>query len=332
MLATQHAEREIRLDDYLPRMAWAVSQIEEPLAHPGMLLQADLAQLARQQVKVVLTGQGADEPLGGYPRHQAARLATLLARPLGGVARLALTAGGTRRESGDRLLRALGARNGLERTAALFSPGAPADLDGLVRGLARGEGERAIQDAIDPWWRKSEGMDDVARILYVDVRTSLSDDLLLVGDKMAMAHGLEARVPFLDLEYLHFVESIPGSVRVHAMGDRKWLQRELARKILPGDLARSLAGSTSPFRKKRGFDVPVRDWLRRGGGTGLIEFLAGRQSRLPDLVDLAWIRQTTENYLGGRDESYRTILSLYMLELWLQAGRGGQPPLHARVA
>jgi asparagine synthase (glutamine-hydrolysing) len=332
ILGTAHAEHTISLEEYHPRMEWAVSQIEEPLAHPGMLLQADLAALARRQVKVVLTGQGADEPLGGYPRHQAARLASMFAGPLGAFARLALSAGGTRRESGDRLLRALGARSGLDRSAALFSPASPSDLDSIVRGLASGGGESAVVGAIEPWWRKSEGMDEVARILYVDVRTSLADDLLLVGDKMAMAHGLEARVPFLDLDYLHFIEAIPGATRVRAVGSRKWLQMELAKKILPPTLLASLEGSTGQFRRKRGFDVPVNDWLRGGAGLGLSEFLAGAGSHLPEMIDPAWIRRTTSRYLSGAGEAYRTILSLYMLELWLQASSRDQPPRERRVA
>ena len=317
LLGTAHRERELALDDYLARMAWAVAQVEEPLAHPGMLMQADLAALARTDVKVVLTGQGADEPLGGYPRHQAARLASLLGSPLGPVARLGLRAGGTGRESPDRLLRALGARRGIDRAAALFSPGDPAATARLVKGHRPGETHNAILSAIEPWWRRSEGMDEVARVLYVDVRTSLSDDLLLVGDKMAMAHGLEARVPFLDLDYLHFVEAIPGSRRVRAAGDRKWLQRELATALLPPELARELAGTTGLLRRKRGFDVPMDQWLRKDG-PALVSFLLGSRSLLPEVVEPEWVRQVAENYLARPGQSFRTVLSLYMLELWLE--------------
>jgi asparagine synthase (glutamine-hydrolysing) len=318
ILGTDHAGVEVTPEPYYARFARAVLEVEEPLAEAGMLLLSDLAALAARRVKVVLTGQGADEPLGGYPRHQAARLA-LLARPLlGPLARRAAAGTG----AWHRFLGLAAARSGAERAAAAYNPLRPAEAGAVVRGCGAAAGHDAIVAGVAPWWERSRGLDPMARLLYVDVRTSLADDLLLMGDKTAMAHGLEARVPYLDLEYLAALEAIPGATRVPLWRRRKWLQHALGRRILPRPLAASLVGSRNPFRKKRGFEVPVDAWLRYGFVTGLLDVLIGPGSALPAYIDRAFIRRTVEPFLRGAG-AYRPVLALYVLETWLRAEVAG---------
>jgi asparagine synthase (glutamine-hydrolysing) len=323
---SRHAGREIAEDAYFAQLPWAVEQTEEPLAHPGMLLQLELSALARREVKAVLTGQGADEPLGGYPRHQAARLLPLIAGLSGGPARSRwMAAWGARREVIARIRRVLAARPGVERAAALYSTLAPEEAGAMVRGCGPDEGRALVLSAIERWWSRADGLDDLSRTLYVDVRTSLSDDLLLVSDKMSMAHSLEARVPYLDLEYLAFLESIPGPQRIGLLGRRKPLQQALARRLLPRPLQRSLRRSTSPWRRKHGFDVPVAEWFRGAFRTGLREFLLGSDSAIPAYVDARVVRHTLDSFLAGSGRTYRQILSLYALEVWLRANAAIRP-------
>jgi asparagine synthase (glutamine-hydrolysing) len=320
VFGTHHSARAVEPTNYFARMPWAVARTEEPLAHPGMSLQADLSALARGTVKVVLTGQGADEPLGGYPRHQAARTLPLLAGLMSGVARSTwVTAWGKRREVVARIRRVLLARPGLERAAALFSPLAPEDVGAMVKGCGPENGRTAVLSGIERWWIRSAGLDDLARTLYVDVRTSLADDLLLVTDKMSMAHSLEARVPYLDLDYLSYLEGIPGPQRVGIMGRRKPLQQVQARRLLPRALQRSLRSSTSPWRRKHGFDVPVADWFRNVLRSDIQDFLTGSGSAIPEFLDLRVVRHTISSFLQGSGRSYRQVLSLYVLEIWLRA-------------
>lgn len=319
-LRTSHTGMQLEPEGYFDRLPWAIEQVEEPLAHPGMLLQSDLSALARQRVKVVLTGQGADEPLGGYPRHHAARVLPWFSGVLGGLARSSLiNALAARRERIARIQRVLSAPPGLERAAALFSPLTPQLAGAMARGCGPEDGRAAILGVLRPWWNRCEGLDTMARILYVDVRTSLAEDLLLVADKMGMAHSLEVRVPFLDLEYLAVVESIPGSQRVGVMGSRKRVQRELGRRLLPSSLFNTLAGSASPLRKKRGFDVPVSSWFRGPMRDRLPEFLVGSNSVLPALVKPESVSQSVGAFLNGGGDAYRQVLALFVLEHWLRA-------------
>jgi len=319
-LRSSHTGMQLEPQGYFDRLPWAIEQVEEPLAHPGMLLQSDLSALARQRVKVVLTGQGADEPLGGYPRHHAARVLPWFAGVLGGLARSSwITALAARRELMARIQRVLSAPAGLERAAALFSPLAPEMAGAMARGCGPENGRAAVLGAIQSWWNRSEGLDTMARILYIDVRTSLAEDLLLVADKMGMAHSLEVRVPFLDLEYLAVVESIPGSQRVGVMRSRKRVQRELGRRLLPSSLFKNLAGSTSPLRKKRGFDVPVSSWFRGPMRERLPEFLIGSSSVLPALVNRESVSRSVRAFLNGTGDAYRQVFALFVLEHWLRA-------------
>jgi len=322
LLGTSHESVEEDAGTYFTRFAEAILQVEEPLAEPAMLLLSDLAAVAVRRVKVVLTGQGADEPLGGYPRHQAVRLALLLSSVLGNKAWARLTTG---HERAARFLRVLGAASSPIRAAAPFSPLAPEEAGAAVRGCGAETGRAVILNGVERWWRRSEGMDDLARILYADVRTSLAEDLLLKGDKTAMAHGLESRVPFLDLEYLRLLESIPGPHRIPLWRRRKWIQLGLAQRVLPAALARELTGSRNPFRRKLAFEVPMAGWLRKGFGDRLQDVIAGPRSMLPQFVDRAFLLRTCERYLRSRHQAFRNVFALYVLEVWLRALVGRVP-------
>jgi asparagine synthase (glutamine-hydrolysing) len=330
-LGTDHYELELEAAGYFERLPWALQQVEEPLAHSGMLLQADLARLARSKVKVVLTGQGADELLGGYPRHQAARLLPLFAGVLGGIAKSRVFDGiSLRREVVARIRRVISSPPGVDRMAALFSPLAPSDAAALVRGSWAGDARDITVSGIEGWWNRSAGLDDVARFLYIDTRTSLADDLLLVADKMAMAHSLEARVPFLDLDYLSVVESIAGPQRV-AFFRRKRLQRTTAWRILPKALWAKLEGSTRTLSPKRGFEVPVSEWFRGPMRGRLVQELTGADSLLFEYLNPEPVNRIVSSFLEGSGRSYRLILALYALSCWLRSNPR-QTPADPRLA
>lgn len=224
----------------------------------------------------------------------------------------------------------MAAPSGVRRTAALFSPLEMRDMAALVPAASADPGE-AILQSIGRWWDKAAALDEVGRALYVDARTSLSDDLLLVADKVSMAHSLEARVPYLDLDYLRVLEAIPGTERVAAFGRRKPVQLAIARKVLPSELNHRLQGTTSPLRKKRGFDVPVAQWFRSSLGGNLITFLTGPRSLLPQYISAAEVQPRVASYLRGTGSAFRFVLSLYVLELWLRGVAGYGPGKTAGV-
>jgi asparagine synthase (glutamine-hydrolysing) len=244
--------------EYLDALPGAMAGIEEPTGTTSALAVRFVAELMRPAVPVALCGQGADEPLGGYPRHMTERL-----HPLG---RLwpALSHAVTRRafgeESASRLDRALSARDRIGRYVEIFSVLPSDEIDRLVHGTSATASELARR-AVERWVEPVETGDAVNDLLRVDARMSLADDLLIVGDHCAMRSSVELRVPFLDLAMLELVERMPSLYKVSRFGERKWLYRQAAARHLPPELAHRLCPPTKRFERKRGFSQPLSKWF-----------------------------------------------------------------------
>src|SRR5205807_8549301 len=199
----------------------------------------------RQSRKVVVTGQGADGPLGGYPRHTVERFGALVHATRGmfgllpegllasdRVARLRRIADET--EEARRFTETLavfGAREAVALTGHSLDP------DALSAPVRR-------------WLPASGDGDSLNRLLLVDARLSLADDLLIVGDHMAMASSVEMRVPFLDLEFLALVERMPSKFKISRLGERKWLYRRAVDPMVPRELRPGLTGWRARLGRK----------------------------------------------------------------------------------
>jgi asparagine synthase (glutamine-hydrolysing) len=247
-------------DDYITAWPTAVRRVGEPIANSGALLVHLLCEQVGRTHKVVLTGQGADEPFGGYPRHMAERLhrigrhARVLSR---GVAGALLGA-----ESADRLNRVLAAPDRVERYVQIFSVLPMTTVDALVPdGTGADELARA---AVERW--VDGDADTLNELLRIDTRMSLADNLLIVADHLSMSSSVELRVPFLDLELVELVERMPSRYKVSLLGDRKWLYRHAAVRELPPGVRSRLSGPTVRLRRKRGFSTPLAAWFESEGG------------------------------------------------------------------
>src|SRR5438876_4967701 len=179
-----------------------------------------LSRQVRPSRKVVLTGQGADEPLRGYARHTAERwfpLARRLARLLGWMPE-----GSMASDRLSRMRRVAAEADEARRFAEILAVFSPREAVGLTRHALD---SAALVDPVRRWLPSSDGADSLNRLLQVDSRLSLADDLLLVADHMSMASSVELRVPFLDLELLALIERMPSRYKLSLMGERKWLYR-----------------------------------------------------------------------------------------------------------
>ena len=268
-LGSRHHELVISADEYASFLPESIWHLEEPVATTSTLAFHRVSLLAREHVKVVLTGQGADEAFGGYPRYLGeyhsrlyralpGRVRERLVKPL--IERL------PRNERLKRAVWALGVDDGVQRMQRIHQVVDDRSKAALLlvpcrrtaRLLASRSGTRTCRLSAAP-----EAM------MYVDARTSLADNLLLYGDKMSMAVSLEARVPFLDLELMRLVESLPGRLKI-----RRLTQKRILKKAVPGgfpsdvidaqedrllDSGRRVASrrSSSPGRR-----APALRWIR----------------------------------------------------------------------
>ncbi len=312
-LGTTHHTVEVADDEYLRQWPEMFSYIGEPVANASGLLIQLLCQRVGEEHKVVLSGQGADEPLGGYPRHIVERLYPLARHvPLG----TALPSRVLGMDNALRLQRVLGAQDRVDRYAETFSVLPFSDVDALVpsgitptRDLARA--------AVQYWTDGQEPADTVNELLRIDARMSLADDLLLIADHFSMRASVELRVPFLDLEFLDLVERMPSRYKISRLGSRKWLYRRSAARRLPSSERRRLSGSNHALGRKHGFDAPVTSWFDPRGPVDRSGAWLESLMQLPLLSALA-----IKNVAVAPDDSQnaRKRVSLYALSRWLVGG------------
>jgi asparagine synthase (glutamine-hydrolysing) len=320
-LGTDHHATAMEEGDFLAELDRTVRRLEEPCAIPSAPALMQLSRFAAQSVKVVLSGQGADEPHGGYGRHQAALgLAFLRHVPASPFARAAALA--PRVEKAAQVARLAGRMDDAERLVRLVEV-TPRELRRALTGddgRAAAEERRALVDEV---------RGDVARrplldqALYLDAHVFLPDRLLICGDKMSMAHALEMRVPFLDVELMRWVERIPGRERVRLRAGKR-LHRDAVAQLVPREALE---------RPKHGFSTPYDRWLH----TSLGEEIRRRseEDSLADLVAPAEVRRLVDEHLGRRANHQRLLYALLELATWHRAflaGAGGRAADPASVA
>jgi asparagine synthase (glutamine-hydrolysing) len=318
IIGTDHHDTVMRETDFLTELARCMPRLEEPCGIPSAPALLQLSRFAAQDVKVVLAGQGADEPHGGYGRHQAAALLRplklvppVVAGPVGALARALPRAASARRLShvisgrGDaqRLLRLVEITDAGVRTE-LVGPGVEAEQERLA---AAREILAAVQD---------RGL--LEQALYLDTHMFLPDGILLCNDKMSMAAGLELRVPILDVELMRFVERIPARRRVRPRRPKR-LHKMAMERLLPAEIVN---------RRKHGFATPYDDWLRASLGEEVKRrYSAG--SPLAELIDPAAAHRLVDEHRRGRADHKAILYCLLELSEWHAAFVEAREPVTA---
>src|SRR5580704_3959822 len=213
-------------DDALPHI---VSCLEEPIAASSIVPMYFVCKRAREDVKVALVGQGPDELFGGYRRHIGVRYGGLW----GGLPSAVRTVVGSvisalpRNEMLKRGLHSLDVPERMRRYQHVLSLLPGAEIDGLFQDgiLPPDPGDRILDcwKALSPLMSET---DELGGFQFLEVRSTLPDELLMFGDKLSMAHGLEVRVPYLDKEIVEYAERLPASFKVRN-GSQKWLHRKV---------------------------------------------------------------------------------------------------------
>jgi asparagine synthase (glutamine-hydrolysing) len=253
-IGSVHIEQRLSEANLLDVVDVALAQLDEPLADPSYLPTFMVSQLAASQVKVVLGGDGGDEVFGGYPTygaHQAARLYRRLPAVLRHRAMGAMVSRLRERDSYQSLewkMKRFVLRWDDDTRRRHLRWMSNLDLDDLRKGIAASTG--ALPSAFDSGLA---GFDESLNgLLALDFLTYLPGSVLTKVDRASMAHGLEARPPMLDNEIIDWVFSLPPSLKVR-QGRSKFLLKLAAREHLPDEVI---------DRRKKGFGIPLRTWLR----------------------------------------------------------------------
>jgi asparagine synthase (glutamine-hydrolysing) len=313
---TDHHEITISPDDFAGFLPTYVRHMEEPVCEAPAIALHFVAKLARERVKVVLSGEGGDEAFGGYQTYRNLVMLERLKKTAGPFKNL-LSAGMAR----------MGGINGFHRfrkyaplfktplTAYYFSRvstpfsyfnsrreelctreflhGINGNNEELIAGLFRRiDGQTANQPELN-------------RMLYVDTKTWLPDDLLIKADKMTMANSLELRVPLLDHPVLEFAAGLPSSFKVKGLVTKRILKGAFKDRI-PHEIIR---------RRKTGLPVPLERWMRDDLRDYVDEILLDDRSLNRQYFHKSGIeRLLKENAKGG--SLMKEVFSLLTLELW----------------
>jgi asparagine synthase (glutamine-hydrolysing) len=285
----------------LPKIMW---HMDDPLADPACVPLYFVAREARKHVTVVLSGEGADELFGGYNIYREPQdlevfnkipafgksilkgIASIL--PEGTKGKSFIERGVTPME-----LRYIG-------NAKMFSED---EKQQLLLGYKPGLN---YTDITRPLYEESKGYDPVDRMQFIDIHTWMRGDILLKADKMTMAHSLELRVPFLDKVVFEAASKIPTSLKT-ANGTTKYILRKAAEGIVPDHVLN---------RKKLGFPVPIRHWLKNEMNEWAKNII--RESQTDHLFNKSYVLGLLEDHCQNKADNSRKIWTVLVFMIWHQ--------------
>jgi len=288
-----------------------LSHHDEPFGDSSALPTYLVAREARREVTVALNGDGGDEAFAGYQRLHAAALAEALPRlaraVLGGAARLLPAASRHRRV---RQARRLAAGAALPLAERIFAWSTYFDVPDLRRLLREPPAAERLLSSYRGALARAGGTSVLSRLLYLNTRTSLLDDLLPKMDRMTMAHGLEARSPLLDRAVVEYAAALPDSLK-HRRASGKRVLKEAARGLVPPETV---------ARRKQGFVVPLGHWFR-GELRPLLHDLLLDAPRMAGRVREDALQRLVRDHESGRGDHGHRLWALLTLELWLRRNR-----------
>jgi asparagine synthase (glutamine-hydrolysing) len=299
IIGMDHHVVRIDFDDFLTTIKKCTSIVEEPLATTSVIPMFYLSELASQHVKVVLSGQGTDESLGGYGRYQGEIYGNIIPRWLFRVMNWIVPYTGIHDEQLLRGLESLGIDDTLSRFLSVYSVFDNEEIRALI-----GEDDSKSRQRISYFYDLLEcnkRAQPIERLMSLDLRMDLADDLLLYTDKITMHHSIECRVPMLDLELVRFLESLPSHYKVR-LRRSKIIHKEFASKTLPNSVVN---------RKKKGFLSPTRLWFKESGV--MREILLSPHSRFSSFFDLKKVASVLKQHQDGfnRERHIFLLLGIY---------------------
>ena len=307
---TQHHEEIFTPSVLLDVLPEVTAGLDEPFADPSVLPTFLLSRFARETVTVALGGDGGDELLAGYPTFPAESVARHYPVPRDLHERVVVPLADRLPVSTDdfsldfklkRFLRGavepastrhqlwLGAFTAGEQRALLLDPPTVDPLAG-VRELY---GAQRTGD-----W--------VARLIYLYTKTYLPDDILAKVDRASMLTSLEVRAPFLDYTLVEFLARVPSRLKLRRFETKHLLKRAMAGRLPPG-----IAG-----RKKKGFGIPVAEWLKTDLRAPLLDALSPERLRRQGLFDSGEVERLTREHLAGRRDHRKQLWTLFVFQLW----------------
>lgn len=312
IFSSRHTSVLIDRETFNTTLPKIVSCLEEPIASSSIVPMYFVCERARKDVKVVLVGQGPDELFGGYSRHIGVRYGEYW-RGMPGWLQNSLVSiinSLPRNETLKRGVYSLNVPDRMRRYQNVFSILPGTVIDGLFQdGLLPPNAGDTILTSWEDLIPLMEETDELGGFHFLEVRSSLPDELLMYADKLSMAHSLEVRVPYLDREVVEFVERLPADYKVRN-GKGKWLHRKVCKDYLSQEILK---------RKKRGFAVNVVDeWFRSSLNDKLNFVFKNNESMIYKFLKPDAVRKLVAEHVSGENDNHKILFSLVVLEEWME--------------
>jgi len=293
--------------ELLPKLVW---HYDEPFADSSAIPTYLLSKLTSEHVTVALNGDGGDELFAGYERFAAARLAEAYRKTPQFIQRWLARLLGALPESTS--------YRGFVRRARRFAESAPLPLlerylgwvgvfsDDLRASLLTDDQEIDVTEHFANHLNRTEDLDPISQLLYLNTKTYLPEDLLVKADRMSMANSLEARAPFLDQHFIQFAAEIPPSLKLNGL-TTKYILKKALRGVVPQEII---------DRPKHGFGVPVGKWFRTDLKDYVKEMLLSPKALKRGYFREEALRWLIRQHQEGKRDFGHQLWTLLTFELW----------------
>jgi asparagine synthase (glutamine-hydrolysing) len=305
ILGLEHHVKKITFNDFLSLIQECSRIVEEPLATTSMIPMYFLAQMASENVKVVLTGQGADEPLGGYTRYRSEIIRQKIPTFFRGIIKPVFKLLKAKNEQLVRGANAIGISDEIQRFLSVYEIFSIREIQQLIATK-----DNLSENRITGFYELlscKEMNHPVEKMMAIDARMNLADDLLNYTDKITMNFSLECRVPMLDIELVHFIESLPVELKLNEKGG-KIIHKEFAKTILPHEIIN---------RPKKGFLSPTQKWFQEEMLT-LKDILLSSNSNFSKIFNSIAVAEILNQHNNGYNKE-KQIFLLLSIYYWMES-------------
>lgn len=304
---TQNISKVITKEEYFKNLSNIMYFMDEPLADPSAVALYFVTKVASENVKVSLSGEGADEIFGGYNIYQESFVWPWYYKIPYGVRKVVgAIAGVLPAHRGLNFL----VRRGKKLEDRFVGNAFIFDNKEIKKMLAFKPETKGFRELTEPYYQKVSDKDDVTKMQYIDFNFWLIGDILLKADKMSMANSLEVRVPYLDRPLIDYARHLPTKYKVDKYKTKK-LFRDIAHETLESKVS---------DKKKLGFPVPIRVWMKDDDVYNTIKV---RFEKSSEFFNVKKIIKLLDDHRNGKKDNSRKVWTIYIFLLWYDIYFGG---------
>ncbi|MEI3507562.1 MAG: asparagine synthase (glutamine-hydrolyzing) [Bacilli bacterium] len=304
---TQNISKVITKEEYFKNLSNIMYFMDEPLADPSAVALYFVTKVASENVKVSLSGEGADEIFGGYNIYQESFVWPWYYKIPYGVRKVVgAIAGVLPAHRGLNFL----VRRGKKLEDRFVGNAFIFDNKEIKKMLAFKPETKGFRELTEPYYQKVSDKDDVTKMQYIDFNFWLIGDILLKADKMSMANSLEVRVPYLDRPLIDYARHLPTKYKVDKYKTKK-LFRDIAHETLEFKVS---------DKKKLGFPVPIRVWMKDDDVYNTIKV---RFEKASEFFNVKKIIKLLDDHRNGKKDNSRKVWTIYIFLLWYDIYFGG---------